>query len=93
MKLDDIQREKARLLATVGGFSHKYIAAVLYNKPFGKVTELQHKRVTAFLSYNKISVMQWRNGATFQAQAFANNVLKPSKVNKAIPKKKYKKVG
>jgi hypothetical protein len=78
-RLDDIKKWKAEMLAKFGGFSVKYIASLVFEKPIGRVTERERACIASFLSREGIRLTDWRNGKTVQSMNYAKDQIKPKK--------------
>lgn len=67
--LTPVQKARIELFAVNGGFSMKFIASLVFNTSFGDVTTEEKRRVSAYLSANKIRLRDWRNGVSNEARA------------------------
>lgn len=83
-RLDDFIRWKITQLAKYGGFSHRYIASLVFEKPFGRVSAQEVACVAGYLSRHKIRVSDWRRGKTAQASSFAQKAIKPKQKDKRL---------
>jgi hypothetical protein len=78
-RLDDIRKWKAESLAKFGGFSHRFIASLVFEKTMGRVTVKEVACISSFLSRSGIKVSDWRNGNTVQASRYAKDQVRPKK--------------
>jgi hypothetical protein len=92
-RLDDFTKWKIEMLARFGGFAHRYIASVIFEKPLGRVTINEIRVVSGFLHRNKMKVSDWRRGRTPMAVAYAQKVTRPKAKEKKVlfPKVKVRK--
>ena len=70
-RLDDIKKWKAENLAKFGGFSHKFIASLVFQKPIERVTEKERGCIASYLCRNGIRISDWRNGQTVPSRQYA----------------------
>ena len=76
--LNDLVRFQIKALAKFG-FSHRYIASMVFHKPVGRVTESEIASVQGFCYRNGLKVSDWRNGRSLLSRQYATRSLKPSK--------------
>jgi len=70
-RLDDIKKWKAENLAKFGGFSHKFIASLIFQKPIDRVTDKERACIASYLCRHDIRISDWRNGKTVSARQYA----------------------
>jgi len=76
--MNDIDKFRIQALGSVG-FSHRFIASLVFNKSSHRVTDNEVRKVQYYLYKENTLVTNWRNGKTTQAMNFANAVQKPKK--------------
>ena len=69
--LDDFAKWKIEQLAKFGGFSHRYIASIVFGKSLERILPAELASVAYVLHSREIHVTDWRNGITPQASAYA----------------------
>lgn len=74
--LNDLVRFQIKALASFG-FSHRYIASLVFLKPLSRVTSAELTCVQGFCQRQEIRVSDWRNGKTTRAEQFATRGMKP----------------
>lgn len=78
-RLDDLKKWRIEMLARFGGFSRRYIAAMVFGNPFEDVPEQDIACVSRHLYNANIQLKTWRNGKSPLAVAYARDVSKPKK--------------
>lgn len=88
--LDDISKFQAENLARLGGFTHKRIAAYVFDTPLNKVKNKQRQAISSFLYRQQISVWTWRNAMSAESQAYFIAAVKPDSktAKRRMPKRK-----
>ena len=82
--MDRLQQWQAINLARCGGFSHRFIASLVFGKPLEAVADKERSCVSGCLHRAEVKVTNWRNGLTPMAMAHAKGLLKPrSRAEKA----------
>ena len=79
--LNDLVRFQVKALARFG-FSHRYIASMVFHKPIGRITESEISCVRSFCYRSELRVSDWRNGATAVSRQYATRGMKPPKKRK-----------
>jgi hypothetical protein len=78
-RLDALQKWQILNLGRRGGFSHRFIAAMVFKKKITKVTDSEHSCVSSHLHRNAVKVTHWRDGVTVSAQVYAQARMTPRK--------------
>lgn len=81
-RLDDLIKWRIEMLAKFGGFSHKYIASIVFDTTFGRVDKLKTQCISGFLSRQGIRLSNWRNGFSTQSQVYSKQISRPKKAKK-----------
>ena len=79
--LNDLVRFQVKALAKFG-FSHRYIASMVFHKPAGRVTESEIASVRGFCFRNELRVSDWRNGKSPLSRQYSTQSMKPPKKRK-----------
>lgn len=77
-RLDKLAQWQAMNLGRRGGFSHRFIAALVFHKLIEKVSDEERACIASFLHRNDIKVTWWRDGRTANADAYARAQMKPT---------------
>lgn len=75
----DLKKWQIESLAKFGGFSYRYIASIVFEKPIGRVTRNEVSSVAGYCSRMGIRLSDWRNGRTASAKNHAEKVSRPKK--------------
>jgi hypothetical protein len=78
-RLDKLQIWKVCQLGRFGGFAHRFIASLVFDKPLKRVTPNDTRCISSCLQRNGIKVMDWRSGLTAQAENYAQSHITPKK--------------
>lgn len=76
--LNDLVRFQVRALAKFG-FSHRYIAAMVFHKPIRRVNDGELSCVQSFCYRNELRISDWRNGISAISRQYATRNMKPPK--------------
>jgi len=78
-------------LAKHGGFSHKYIAALVLGKKFDNITKYEKGKIARTCYKDGVLITNYRNGLTSSSQLYAKSLLKNKpKSNKSQNKRNNK---
>lgn len=72
--MDDFEKWKICQLGTLGGFSHKFVASLVFDTPTNKVTAKEIRKVQCILYANEILITEWRDGITPESKRYASSV-------------------
>ena len=78
-RIDDFSKWKIEQLGKFGGFSHRYIASLIFEKSLNRVTMNEIHTISYHLHASKVKVTDWRNGRTPQSAEYAKNKAKPKR--------------
>lgn len=73
--MDKFEKWRTEQLANFG-FSHKYIASLVFQIPIDKITEKQYRQVANYLLRNSIKLTDFRNGKTQQSIIMTTKLLR-----------------
>ena len=79
LRIDNLAAWQICQLGRFGGFSHRYIASLVFSKPLGRVTRNDTNCVSSCLHRHDCKVTDWRNGLTAQASEYAAKHVRPKK--------------
>jgi hypothetical protein len=74
-RFDDLQRWRMEQLSKYGGYSVRFIAAMIFDRSVDKVTPAQRARVASYLTRHELKLRDWRDGRLPQARAYADQAL------------------
>jgi len=77
-RLNDLVKFQVKALARFG-FSHRYIASMVFHKPADKVTNGELTCIASYCYRNEIRVSDWRNGRTAESRQYSTRCMKPPK--------------
>lgn len=82
-RLDDLSKWRIDMLGQNGGFSHRGIAAYVFDKPINRVTTSELDQVSNYLWRQRILVTEWRNGVTSSSQSHMASAVKVKRKKRA----------
>lgn len=76
--LNDLVRFQIKALGKFG-FSHRYIASMVFHKPIEKISDAELACVRSFCYRNKLRISDWRNGISPISRQYATRGMRATK--------------